>query len=153
MDYQQSTTKLTARCSLRKPWFSIQKTKHSATRAGALPNQLEPKLHQTTKAKASLNTNFQRHPSTMIGHMKAEYFTQANEVAAVYALLPEWYGFDLYTGTNKYFCWLNTVNNLFNSERLLQRRPAYDDTINNVKLHRRLKRVPAMLSECELNQP
>ena len=40
----------------------------------------------------------------MIGHMKAEYFTQANEVAAVYALLPEWYGFDLYTGTKKYFC-------------------------------------------------
>ena len=75
----------------RNRWWKKQK-KSSATRARTRPSQLEQRLHRTTKAKASLNTNFQRHQSTMISHMKADYFTQANEVAALYALLPEWYG-------------------------------------------------------------
>jgi len=54
-----------------------------------MPNQLEQKLHQATKAKASLSTNFRRHQCTMISRMKAEYFTRANDIAAIYALLPE----------------------------------------------------------------
>ena len=74
----------------RNRWWKKHE-KGSAARGRTKPGQLEQRLHRTTKAKASLNTKFERHQSTMIGQVKAGYFTQTNEVAALYAVLPEWY--------------------------------------------------------------
>ena len=51
-----------------------------------MPNQLEQKLHQATTAKESVRTNARGQQRTS---PKAEYFTRAADVAAIYALLPE----------------------------------------------------------------
>ena len=54
---------------------------------------------------------------------------------------------------NKYFCWPPSVNNLFSSERLQQKRPAYHDKMNNVKFHPNVKCVAAVLCACDVIQP
>ena len=105
----------------RNRWWKKQK-KSSATRARTRPSQLEQRLHQVWKTP---EIHDKPHESRIL------YAGERGSSSLCFVARMIWFIF--YTNTNKYFCWPNIVNNVFNSERLLQRRPAYEK-INNIRL-------------------
>ncbi len=102
-------------------------------------NMNNVRFHKTTQHRSAPKPP---HQWAMISRMKAEYFTRANDTAAIYALLPEWMHIKELIWVRPlhryehFFCWPPSVNKLLSSERLQQKRPAYHDEMNNVRSHR-----------------